>query len=492
MKTSPLSPSRGTSPLSPSGGTSPWRRLLIAGVLLTLALPVRPQAAFEVLPANLVETAAALRDEALRSSDAHSFVAGLTIEVGPRPAGSAADRKAVEWAAEKLRSYGLAVHTEEVTVPHWVRGEAAGRIVAPYPQPVELVALGGSIGTPALGIKAEVIEVEGIEALAELDRAEVAGKIVFFNRRMKRHPLGAGYRPAVAARSRGPAKAAPLGAVAVLIRSAGTSTHRFAHTGGTRYADDVRRIPAAALSNPDADLLEAQIATGKTVLFHLELGCRELPEETSANVIGEVRGREAPEEIVLFAAHLDSWDLGTGAMDDGAGCAIVSETGRLIAALERPPRRTLRILLAANEEFGLSGARAYGKRHADELGRHVAALESDFGIGEVSVLRSGVAEDRMPLVRDLERLLAPLGIAHHDTPAFGGADLIPLRAARVPFFDLPQDATDYFDYHHTADDTLDKLSAEDLRQNVAAYVTAAYVLAETTEELGLAPEPKDD
>ena len=467
------------------------RTLITAGLLALLASPARPETPrFEVLPESLVEAARALQARALESSDAYGFVAGLTTEVGPRPAGSVNDRKAVAWATRKLTDYGLEVRTEEVTVPHWVRGEARGRIVAPYPHHVELVALGGSVGTPADGIEAEVVEVESIEALAALERDQVAGKIVFFNRRMERHPLGAGYRPVVMARVLGPVRAAPLGAVAVLIRSVGTSNHRLAHTGSTRYEDGVRRIPAAALSNPDADLLETQIATGKPVRFRLELGCRYLPEETSANVIGEVRGREKPEEVVLLAAHLDSWDLGTGAMDDGAGCAIVSEAGRLIAALPRPPRRTLRILLTANEEFGLSGARDYAQRHADELERHVAALESDFGIGEVSVLRSGVAEAAMPLVRDLERLLAPLGISHHDAPAFGGPDLTPLKPARVPFFDLPQDATDYFDIHHTADDTLDKLSAEDLKQNVAAYVTAAYVLAETEFDLGRAPEPE--
>ncbi len=470
--------------------------LLIAALLLPFTLPASSaagEAQFEVLPADLVETAAALRDAALEDADAYSFVAGLTTEVGPRPAGSENDRKAVAWAAKRLADYGLDVRTEEVTVPHWVRGEASGTIVAPYRQQVVLVALGGSVGTPVGGIEAEVLEVESIEALEALDPAQVKGKIVFFNRRMERHPEGAGYRPAVMARAVGPAKAAPLGAAAVVIRSAGTSTNRFAHTGSTRYTEGVRKIPAAALSNTDADLLEAQIATGETVRFRLELGSRMLADETSANVIGEIRGREAPEEIVLLAAHLDSWDLGTGAMDDGAGCAIVSETARLIAALPRAPRRTLRILLAANEEYGLSGARAYGERHADALERHVAALESDFGIGKVFVFRSGVTEDRMPLVHDIERLLSPLGIAHDaSAPAFGGADLMPLRPARVPFFDLPQDATDYFDYHHTADDTLDKLSAEDLKQNVAAYVTAAYVLAETTYDLGRAPEPEGD
>lgn len=442
---------------------------------------------FEVLPDEIVETAGALRDKALESSDAYSFVAGLTTEVGPRPAGSVNDRKAVAWAAERLRSYGLEVRTEEVTVPHWVRGKAAGRILAPYPHRVELVALGGSVGTPEGGLEAELIEVEGIEALEELDPAEVEGKIVFFNRVMKRHPQGAGYRTVVVARGRGPASAAPLGAVAVLIRSAGTSTSRFGHTGGTRYIDGVRKIPAAALANTDADLLARQVATGEPVRFRLELGCRSLPDETSANVIGEVRGRERPEEVVLLAAHLDSWDLGTGAMDDGAGCAIVSEAARLIAALPQAPRRTLRVLLAANEEYGLSGARAYGERHADALANHTAAMESDFGIGRVSVFRARVGEEQMPLVRDMERLLAPLGIQLNRLPAFGGADLIPLKPARVPLFDLPQDGTDYFDYHHTADDTLDKLSPEDLKQNVAAYVTAAWVLAETEVDLGRTP-----
>ncbi len=472
---------------------SPVRKPILAVLLASVSLLALPgwsePSDLEVFPAELAAAAAELRDNALVESDAYSFIASLTTEVGPRPAGSVNDRRAVAWAVERLKSYGLEVRTEPVTVPHWVRGKAAGRIVAPYPQHVELVALGGSIGTPEGGIEAEVIEVEGVDALEALEPGAVEGKIVFFNRRMDRHPQGAGYRSAVQARGSGPAKAAPLGAVAVVIRSAGTSEHRFGHTGGTRYAEGVRKIPAAALSNTDADMLEAQVASGKPVRFHLELGCRTLADEQSANVIGEIRGREKPDEIVLLAAHLDSWDLGTGAIDDGAGCGIVSEAARLIAALPRAPRRTIRVFLAANEEFGLSGARAYGELHADELINHTAAIESDLGVGKVSVLRSRVAPDRMPWVRDLERLLAPLGISHADNmPAFGGADLRPLVPARVPFFDLPQDATLYFDYHHTADDTLDKLDAEDLRQNVAAYVTLAYLLAETETDLGRAPE----
>ena len=464
--------------------------LLAATLTLPLSAGAQPPT-FEVLPEDLVATATALRDQALESSDAYSFVAGLTTEVGPRPAGSANDRRAVEWASRRLREYGLEVRTEEVTVPHWVRGKASGRIVTPYPQRMALVALGGSVGTPEGGIEAEVLEVESLEALAELEPGQAEGKIVFFNRRMERHPQGKGYHPAVQPRVHGPARSATLGAIAVLIRSAGTSTNRFAHTGSTRYAEGVRRIPAAALSNPDADLLARQIAGGKPVRFHLELGCRTLADEISANVIGEIRGREAPDEIVLLAAHLDSWDLGTGAMDDGAGCAIVSEAARLIAALPTPPRRTVRVLLTANEEFGLSGAKAYGERYAEDFGRHTAAMESDFGIGLVSMFRAHVTADKMPLVRDLERLLAPLGIALEDAPASGGADLRPLKPARVPFFDLPQDGTDYFDLHHSANDTLDKLDPEALKQNTAAYLTAVYVLAETTFDLGRAPAEEE-
>ncbi|MEM7581788.1 MAG: M28 family peptidase [Acidobacteriota bacterium] len=467
--------------------SSVHRSLLAVCVLLIAAPAGGDPAELEVYPAELAATATELRDKALTDSDAYGFVAELTTKIGPRPAGSVNDRRAVAWAVERLESYGLEVTTEPVQVPHWVRGTADGRITAPYPQPVHLVALGGSVGTPEGGIEAEVIEVEGIEALEALEPGAVEGKIVFFNRRMQRLPHGAGYRTAVQARVGGPTAAAPLGAVAVVVRSVGTSNHRFGHTGGTRYADGVRKIPAAALSNPDADLLAAQIASGEPVRFHLDMTCRNLPDEMSANVLGEIKGREKPEEIVVLAAHLDSWDLGTGAVDDGAGCAIVSEAARMIAAMAQAPRRTIRVFLAANEEFGLSGARVYGELHADELALHTAAIEADFGVGKVSVLRSRVEPDRMPWVRDLERLLAPLGISHIDMPAFGGADLRPLVPARVPFFDLPQDDTLYFDYHHNADDTLDKLSPEDLKQNVAAYVTLAYLLAETDYDLGRAP-----
>jgi carboxypeptidase Q len=276
----------------------------------------------------------------------------------------------------------------------------------------------------------------------------------------------------------------------VLIRSIGTDHDRLPHTGTLRYADDVPQIPAAALSQPDADNLALQLQTGQTVRFRLYLTCRlEAEMRTSANVLAEVLGREKPDEVVLLAAHLDSWDLGTGALDNGAGCAIIAAAAQLIGQLPQPPRRTIRVLLTANEEFGLSGARAYAEKYQAELGSHVAALESDFGAGRLWALRSLVKEDKVPLVRAWAELLAPLGIVYRDNSARGGADLSALAAARIPLFDLRQDGTAYFDYHHTANDTLDKVVPAELQQNVAGYATLVYLLAENPENLGRAPEP---
>ncbi len=469
---------------------------VLASLLLTscgsegASIPERDT--WEILQAEVVERAETVRDRALAGSRAYEFLTALTTEVGPRFAGSAGDRRGVEWARAKLEEIGFdEVWTEEVMVPRWIRGVARGEITAPWPQPVVLVALGGSVGTPAGGIEAEVVEVASLEELEGLDRARVADKIVFLSQRMRRSRDGSGYGETVGIRGRGPAVAGALGAAAVIIRSVGTSNDRLAHTGGTRYEDGVRQIPAAALSNPDADLLAAQLAAGQTVRFRLELGSHYLPDVPSANVFAEIRGRESPEEIVLLVAHLDSWDLGTGAVDDGTGCAIVTEAARLIGELEPRPRRTVRVWLTANEEFGLSGARAYGVSHADEMDLHVAATESDFGPGRVWAMHSRVTEAALPAVRDLARLLEPLDIEYGGNEARGGADLLPLRAHRVPLFDLRQDGTLYFDIHHTANDTLDKVDPEDLAQNVAANAVTALVLADVDVNFGpAAPFPE--
>ena len=459
---------------------------LLATVCLAAAPAPSPSGS---LPAEVRATAERLRDEALRGTGAYEIVRSLTFEVGPRSAGSPGDRAGVEWGVRTLKALGLQnVRAEKVTVPHWDRGAEAGEILSPWPQPVHLTALGGSVGTPEGGIEAEVLGLPSLEALKALPEGGARGKIVFVDAKMERSREGLGYGQTVPVRGAGPSEAARRGAVALLIRSVGTGTHRFPHTGATRYEEGVERIPAAALAIPDADILAAELASGKPVRFRLRLGARVLPEAESANVIGEVPGRERPEEVVLLGAHLDSWDLGTGALDDGAGCAIGAAAARRLRALPQRPRRTVRVVLFANAEFGLSGARAYAEAHAAELPRHVLALESDLGAGRVWSFAGRIDPERRPLLEELGRLLAPLGVTTSADTAFGGADLSPLAPARVPWVDLRQDATDYFDYHHTADDTIDKIDPKDLDQNVAAWAALVYAAAEMPGDLGRAPE----
>ncbi len=466
------------------------RRFLLLLTLIAVALfhstACQAQETAAALPEDVRATAAALHEAALAGTRAFDIVRSLTVEVGPRPAGSKAHDAAVEWGLRTLKERGFQnVHAEKTLVPHWVRGAESGEIVAPYPQPVHLAALGGSAGTPEEGIEAPVIEVPSLDAVDQLDPSQVQGKIVFYNVRMQRAKDGSGYRPAVAVRGAGASRAAKLGAAAVLIRSIGTDNNRTPHTGALRYQEGVKQIPAAALSNPDADLLEAEIASGRPVTFRLKLGARMQPPVETASVVGDIPGREKPEEIVLLGAHLDSWDLGTGALDDGAGIAIVIEAARRIGELPKKPRRTVRVILFANEEFGLSGAKAYAEAHKDELARHVMAGESDFGSGRVFRISSRVDPAQWPVVAELAKLL---GVEQGTNEAEGGADLGPLVSAQVPVIELSQDGTSYFDYHHTANDTLDKIDAKDLDQNVASWAAVAYAIADLPGDLGRAPE----
>jgi Zn-dependent M28 family amino/carboxypeptidase len=461
------------------------RSALQLAATLLLLLTGEPAAA-PAIPEKVRAAAAALRDEALAGTRAFDVVRSLTVEVGPRPAGSAADRAAVAWGVRTLQELGFAnVRAEKVVVPHWERGAESGEILAPYPQPVALTALGGSVGTPERGIEAVVVEVASLDALGSLPPGAAQGKILFFNSRMERSRDGSGYGRAVRVRGGGASAAAKLGAVAVLIRSVGTDNNRTPHTGAMDYEEGVPRIPAAALSNPDADLLAAQAESGKPVTFRLKLGARQLGDAESANVVGEIVGREKPEEIVLIGCHLDSWDLGTGALDDAAGCGIVIEAARRIGRLPEKPRRTVRVVLFANEEHGLSGARAYAEAHRAELARHVLAGEADFGSGRVFRLTSRVNPRALPVIAELADLL---GVEKGENDAFGGADLIPLAPAAVPVIGLSQDGTTYFDYHHTANDTLDKIDPKDLDQNVACWTAVAYTAAEIPGDFGRAPE----
>lgn len=430
-------------------------------------------------------TAAALRDRALSGTTAYDHVASLVTEVGPRFAGSNADAAAVRWALNKLGSLGFShVRSQDVLVPRWVRGSAEVTIAGPASQSLIAVSLGGSVGTADDGIEGQVLEVSSMHALSAAPPASVAGKIVFINQRMERSRDGSGYGAAVRSRTEGPSTAGHLGAAALLIRSVGTSDERYAHTGTLNYRVDAPRIPALALSNPDADQLARQLKLGKPVRVRVKSSARELPAGWSANVIGEIPGSERANEIVLLGAHLDSWDLGHGALDDGAGVAIVIEAARLIAKLERRPARTIRVVLFANEEFGLSGAKEYARLIGDEAARHVLALEADLGAGPVWRIQSQVAPAATTAIEAMREALKPLAIEAGGNEGRGGPDLGPLRALGVPLLDLSHDATNYFDVHHTVNDTLAKVDAKALNQTVAAYAVAAYLAATKTGDFG--------
>jgi carboxypeptidase Q len=453
-----------------------------SGALAPSAAPVAAPAAPTLSP---------IAARVLDSSQAYAITGSLADEVGARLTGSPAAKLAVAWGLRTMKSLGLAnVREEAVRAPHWVRGEEEASIVAPSLHPVVLKALGGSVGTGPKGLEAEVVEVSSIEALQKLDRKLVEGKIVFFYRVMRRSQDGSGYGEAVGVRSRGAIAAAKLGAVGVVIRSIGTDSDRVAHTGGMRYEDGVPKIPAAAFSIPDADLLHRLGASGAPVRVRLRLGAKLLGEVDAANVVGEVVGSEAPDEIVLLGAHLDSWDVGQGAVDDAAGCGVMLEVARQLATGPQKPRRTVRVVLFANEENGLAGAKAYAVAHEAELAKHVVAIEADLGAGRVLETRFlGGDKGRAEWAR-FALDLAALGVARSDADADGGADLIPLRGAGVPVLDLRQDASRYFDLHHTDNDTFDKIDKAELDAATAAFAVMVHGVAMSREDFGRIPEAK--
>jgi len=458
---------------------------LLMAVLCTVTRAESPPAT--VTP-DMALRAGVLMQQALDGNVAYELVASLTTEVGPRLAGTEAEARARRWAVEKLTALGFSdVRVEAFEVPRWERGEERARVVAPFPQPLVVTALGGSTSTGPGGVRGEVVSFGSLAALEAAPAATVQGRIVFIDEPMARSRDGSGYVEAVGKRRQAAYVAARKGAVAALIRSVGTSTHRFAHAGQMRRVTEsegtgvpVAGVPAAALASPDANQLRRILEQGESVMLELVLTPRELPPAPSGNVIAEMRGREVPDEIVLVGAHLDSWDLGTGAVDDGAGVAIVVAAAKiLLDRLPRPPRRTIRVVLFGAEEVGLVGARAYADKHAAALASHVLATESDFGAGNIWRFDTGVAEERRGAAAALGDVLEPLGIAPGNNEAHGGPDMKYLREAGVPVVGLLQDGRDYFDLHHTADDTLNKIAPGDLDQNVAAYAAFLYLAAET-------------
>ncbi|GAA5524828.1 putative lipoprotein aminopeptidase LpqL [Microbulbifer aestuariivivens] len=459
--------------------------VLASGFLATLAVTT---AAAKPLSREDLSVAEVLRDRALEFSDAYSIVESLTVEVGPRPAGSAGDRRAVAWAQEKMQALGFdRVYTEQIEVPRWHRGHAHARVVTPYPQPLIVTSLGYSVGTPEEGLTAQIVEFADVQELIEAPAAKVRGKIAFINKRMERTRTGEGYGPAVGGRSQGMRAAAEKGAVALMIRSVGTDSDRFAHTGMMSIDGVEQPVPALALSAPDANQLQAMLRRGHPVVVNLDVHNQHLEDGPSFNVIGEITGRENPEEVMIIGAHLDSWDEGTGALDDGAGVAIVMAAARMIAELPQRPRRTLRVILYGAEEIGLVGAKQYVEAHKGELDNIIAVSESDFGAGKIWRFDTRLPETRFDIADQMMQVLAPLGIERGNNQSSGGPDSSVFVARGVPAFGLYQDGTDYFDYHHTPNDTLDKVDPEILKQNVAAWVVMAFLASEMEGDLGRIP-----
>lgn len=425
-----------------------------------------------------------LKATALESDLSYQLIESLTTEVGHRLMGSPGDKKSIVWAVNKMKALGFdKVWTEEVTGSYWLRGEAKARIVAPYPHDLVVLALGGSIGTDKEGLTANIAHFETFADLKAAPDNSLDGKIAFVSYQMERHIDGKGYGPAVGTRVNGAVVAAQKGASAIVMRSVGTDNNRTAHTGVMRYKDSVKKIPAATLSNPDADLLVNQLKRGGDVSMYLHMTARTDAEvvATSANVIGEFTGSELPAEIVALGAHLDSWDVGTGALDDGLGIGMVMAAAHHIGQLPKRPKRSIRVILFAAEEVGLLGAKQYVKDHKAEMAQHVIGAEWDFGIGRIYKMTPGVGAQSLNAVRELAQYLAPMGVAlSPENNAKGQSDMSALSNEGMPSINFSPDGSNYFDYHHTENDTLDKVEPAALKVNTAIYTMYAYFMAEST------------
>ena len=442
--------------------------------------------ALQFAPAELAH-AERLREAALADGTAWALVQALCTQVGARPAGSAADAEAVAWAQAAMKKLALSnVRAESIPMRRWVRGQASARLVAPVEMPLVMLALGNSVATPVGGIEAEVAWYADLAELKADSSDRARGRIVFVDQKTERTRDGRGYGAAVPARVNGASEAAKRGALAFALRSIGTDREPIAHTGAMSYEIGVTRIPAFAVSVPDADTLAALRAEAKVLRLQLNLQSQSDVEATTHNVMGEVPGTDLAHEIVLIGAHLDSWDLGQGAVDDGAGVAIVTAAAGLIQKLGQRPRRTVRVVLFGNEENGFDGARNYGDRHGSEAHQWVG--ESDFGAGRVWQLRSRVNPAALPLVAQMAQLLAPLGVAVPALDANAGNPgpdaAVLMRRFKWPAVQLSQDGTNYFDVHHTVNDTLQRIDPATLPQNVACWAVTAWLAAQAPISFG--------
>jgi hypothetical protein len=420
-------------------------------------------------------------------------VAHLSNNIGPRLSGSAQAAKAVEYVAEQLKAIGCEVQLEKAMVPHWVRGEETAALVQ-FPgqaenttQKVVLCALGGSVATPKEGLTAEVIAVKTFDELKALPREKVAGKIVLFTHSFDKQMAAEGhggeaYGQAVVYRSDGPSAAARQGASACLIRSVGGADYRIPHTGVTRYADDAPKIPAGAVTAEDAETIADLVRQGP-VKMKLTLTPQTLPDTESFNVIGDIKGTEHPEEVVIVSGHLDSWDLGTGAIDDGAGVAVSMEAANLVQKLHLHAKRTIRVIAWMNEENGSAGSKAYASDHAQEMAKHFAVMETDGGAGHPLGLNVKGRPELKAMLAPVATVLQESGAGVLTLVEHCGADIEPMEKAGVPAFSPIQDSRFYFNYHHTAADTLDKIVPRELAENAAVVAVTAYALANSEEAL---------
>ena len=455
---------------------------LLAASALALSLAAAPAVAQDAATIQRAET---IRDAALNENIALDYVTQLTTRFGARPAGSKAEQDASAWAADYMRAQGFQnVRIEEFPLVGWERGEESASIIGDRPQRLVVAALGHSPGTNGV-IEAEVVRFDSLEALNAAPAGSLAGKIAYVDAgQLVRMQDGAGYGPLTRIRGAGPGAAAAKGAVAFIMRSVGSDEHRMPPTGTTRYVDGVVPLPGFALAAPDADTVSRLIAMGETVRLRLSSTAHTY-QTVSQNVIGDIVGRSRPDEIIVLGSHMDSWDLGTGAIDDGAGGGITLAAAKAIAQSGRRPARTVRVVLYGSEEVAQptdtgNGGGAYLRGIGAAVERHIIAGESDFGADRVYALGLPPGAQGSEFARAANRVLYPIGVLPSPDPElFGGADIGPLAGAGVPVFGLNQDGTRYFDLHHTADDTLDKIDHEQLSQNVAAWAGLVWLIADS-------------
>ncbi len=466
----------------------------LATLLLLPALPALAQDGAnqaldsDLIPPEIAARAVALRDRALTDNLSVDIVESVTTEVGPRRMGTEGDKRVIAWSQAKFEELGFdRVWTEPVELDHgWIRGEVKAEILEPFPHDIVMTALGYSIGTDG-DLVGEVVEFANYDELLAVPEGDsLKGKIVFLSYSMPDYVAptdGSGrgaYGEGTRARGKGRVEAARRGAEAFIIRSVGMSNNRIGHTGsGYSYEEDVRKIPTAALTAPDAMLIQNMLRRGKPVVLKINMTSEIIGPQMSANIIGEITGREDPDRFVVLGAHVDSWDEGTGALDDGAGIGSMMAAAAFIGQMDRRPRRSIRVILFSGEEIGFYGVNAYIEKHRDNIDAHLLGAEVDTGGGRANTLSSRVGENSLPLVREMHKLVAPLDIAFNDANnVHAQSDMSVLSKEGMPALHLRQNPNGYFMYHHTPNDTFDKIIPEDMRYLTAAYTTLFYLAAE--------------